>query len=152
MEFCNIGRNQAGLIGKNRQFGSFPHKPQSFDVVRGHWLLDHLDTLIGQKAAYLHGVLWRPGRICVDAKSFARRYAANDPYDLHIALGAELDLENRIVFRFTDASLELVVFSDGDGEARLRRLVGIQTPETVDWNPELLADEIVQRRADCAFR
>src|SRR2546423_13093482 len=96
-------------------------------------------------------MLRRPGRVCVNAKPFTRRDTADDAHDLHVAIGAQLDLENRVLLRFGDASLELLVLSDGDGKAGLRSLVGIQAPETIDRQSELLADEVVKRRADGAF-
>ena len=84
--------------------------------------------MVGEEIAHMHRLLGSPGRIRIDAEPFLRRSVADDPNDLHVAIGAELDLENRIIPRLDDAPLQLVVIGDGNGEARLQGGGRIESP------------------------
>ena len=54
---------------------------------------------------------------------------ANDANDLHVAVGSELDLENRVLGRIGYALPQPVVVGNRDREARLRRICSVESPQ-----------------------
>jgi len=151
-ELGNIGRDEARLVSKNGQLGSFADEAQPLDIVPGDGLLEHLDTLLDEELAHADRVLRSPRGVRIDAQALIRSGVANDANDFHIAVGSQLDLENGVVARFANSLLQLMVFRDRDSEARLRSGLRIEAPYPVDRKTKTLSKQIVERGADRALR
>lgn len=151
-ELRDVGRDEARLIRDDRQRRAVAHELQSLEVLRRQRLFHELDAEFREQWNHLERALRRPPRVRVDAQDLVRRRFAHDANDFLVAIGAELDLENRILLRFRDARAEFVVARDADRVARARGARRREAPQFPHRHAEPLAGEVVQRRADGAPR
>ena len=91
-------------------------------------MLEHLYALVDEEFAHADSVLGGPRGVRINAQSLLGRGVPDYPHDLHVAIGSELDLENRILARLRNTALQLVTLGDRDREARLRRCRSVESP------------------------
>ena len=90
------------------------------------------------------GLLDRPAAVGVDPDLLVGR-VPDGAENLHVAIGAQLDLEDRVLLGLEHLGPDLFRRVEPDREGGPGRLGGVETPEPVDRHAEPLADEIVQR-------
>ena len=150
--FANVARDDARLVGDDRQRRALAHEAQPLEIVRRQRLLDELDAVLREQLDHVERVLRRPCGVRVDAKHLVRRRLANDADDLLVAVVPSLILSIGYSRRLLHLRAQLGLRRHADREARERRRGRIEPPQPVDRNAESLADEIVERGADGALR
>ena len=94
-------------------------------------LLDELHVIVSEEIDHAHGMRSGPRRVRIDTESLVRSCIAHYPHYFHVAIGAELHLENRVLCRVRDALSQPIVIRNPDGVAGLSAVAGVESPELV---------------------
>ena len=148
MEFRDVGQTLAGFVGNHRNRALRIHIAVALDVVLGHGLLYHHDTVFGEPSGHLrrvHAVF--PTLVGIHIDWRVGTYFAYQPYHPSV-LGVrlpELHLEKSRPRRFGSLPPHDVVGGVvAYGIAGERGVLGIEAPDSPPRLPHDLAEQVVQ--------
>ena len=135
---------QTALVRDDRDLGPAGDLGEAVELGRRERLLQHGDAEFLQHRQHGDRLLQGPAAVGVDPDLLVGR-VADGPQDLDVAVGAELDLEDRIRLRLPHLGADPLGGVEADGEGGARRLRRIESPQPIERHAQPLADQVVQR-------